>query len=476
MKHSFFSIASGSLAEIFNFDFAVAAAFVAFALWTIIAIFVAFLKPPKKGSGRLVFATIVNVIVTIAALLVTAAVVLEKYEFASVTSLIPSGALHDAVARIITIGSYEIYSYCLYALAALAFFNFVLTLARAKRRDYPTPVAPAEDDGYVLVDDGLEQPAAETEQIQANADGSEAVEIVEQAETEEVEIVAEPAETVEKEVAEPIEEEPVQEETNEEKAETEVVEEIAPETAEEVAPETAEETEERLEETEKEIEKSEPEVEHEKLARKRIRDVGSLLSRLDDIFDESEEAAETEPTKEQDTEVEQRKPIIERSEPIAMSATPEPIVEPEVKVEKVETKKVETEKGEAVEDVLARILGAGAPTVKAPEVKAAQKPIKKAKPIVREPKKEIEETKEIALEPETTDAEEAAPEREEIIAAPATEEKKVAAPEKSGQRRSRRVRTANRAAELFDEYLAEKSDEEKAKLTSAIDSIVVDED
>ena len=430
------------------------------ALWSLVAIVTAFVAPPKRRSVRFGLFTALNVVLSVAGLVYSAVVALEKACVIAVASSIPAdNAFLVAIVDLITLGADRaVFRYALYSATALAVIAFIVTLARARRPQFIGPVAMAKDDGYVLVDDGeapeeteiTDEPTepeterAETEEITDNVTTEE---FVEKPETEETEATDEPEET----------EEP--EETSADNEEVEETEEIGTE---------AEEEEEKPETEEPETEETEPVAENDEedepavpisVARKRIADMGSVLGKLDDLFDNSAFSVE-------------ESAYIGKSE-----EKPAPEPEQEKKEEETERKE-ENSDLDSVENILGRILAATRSTVKpAPSVakpiekKAAEKPKKAVKP-------------EPSVEEIFAEAEENVADDEKEVPQTAEPEKIVvdekiredAAIAKTERKRAGRVRTIGRAAELFDEYLSAQSDEDKKKLAESIDCIVVDKD
>lgn len=434
------------------------------ALWSLVAIVTAFVAPPKRRSVRFGLFTALNVVLSVAGLVYSAVVALEKACVIAVASSIPAdNAFLVAIVDLITLGADRaVFRYALYSATALAVIAFIVTLARARRPQFIGPVAMAKDDGYVLVDDGeapeeteiTDEPTepeteqAETEEITDNVTTEEFVE-----EPETADEIKETDETEEKEETE----EP--EETSTDDEEVEETEEIGTE---------AEEEEEKPETEEPETEETEPVAENDEedepavpisVARKRIADMGSVLGKLDDLFDNSAFSVE-------------ESAYIGKSE-----EKPAPEPEQEKKEEETERKE-ENSDLDSVENILGRILAATRSTVKpAPSVakpiekKAAEKPKKAVKP---EPSVEeiLAEAEEHVADDEKEVPQTAEPEKI-VVDEKIREDAAIA---KTERKRAGRVRTIGRAAELFDEYLSAQSDEDKKKLAESIDCIVVDKD
>ncbi|MFR6640348.1 MAG: hypothetical protein ACLUSP_02545 [Christensenellales bacterium] len=128
----------------------------AFALWSLVAIITAFAAAPRRKSVRLALFTVINVIISVVLIAYSAVVALEKAGVIAVASSVPTdNAFLSAVVNLITLGAeHELFEYGLYGSAVLAVVALVLTLARARRQQFISPVAKAKDDGYVVVDDG----------------------------------------------------------------------------------------------------------------------------------------------------------------------------------------------------------------------------------------------------------------------------------------------------------------------------------
>lgn len=432
------------------------------ALWSLVAIVTAFVAPPKRRSVRFGLFTALNVVLSVAGLVYSAVVALEKACVIAVASSIPAdNAFLVAIVDLITLGADRaVFRYALYSATALAVIAFIVTLARARRPQFIGPVAMAKDDGYVLVDDGEApgeteitdeptEPEAEQAETEEITDNVTTEEFVEEPETEETEATDEPEEKEETE-------EP--EETSTDNEEVEETEEIGTEAEEEEKPETEEPETEETEPVAENDEEDEPAVPI-SVARKRIADMGSVLGKLDDLFDNSAFSVE-------------ESAYIGKSEE---KSAPEP--EQEKKEEETERKE-ENSDLDSVENILGRILAATRSTVKpAPSVakpiekKAAEKPKKAVKP-------------EPSVEEIFAEAEENVADDEKEVPQTAEPEKIVvdekiredAAIAKTERKRAGRVRTIGRAAELFDEYLSAQSDEDKKKLAESIDCIVVDKD
>lgn len=439
------------------------------ALWSLVAIVTAFVAPPKRRSVRFGLFTALNVVLSVAGLVYSAVVALEKACVIAVASSIPAdNAFLVAIVDLITLGADRaVFRYALYSATALAVIAFIVTLARARRPQFIGPVAMAKDDGYVLVDDGespeeteiTDEPTepeterAETEEITDNVTTEEFVE-----EPETADEIKETDETEEKEETEEPEETSTDEEVEETEEAVEETEEIGTEAEEEEKPETEEPETEETEPVAENDEEDEPAVPI-SVARKRIADMGSVLGKLDDLFDNSAFSVE-------------ESAYIGKSE-----EKPAPEPEQEKKEEETERKE-ENSDLDSVENILGRILAATRSTVKpAPSVakpiekKAAEKPKKAVKP-------------EPSVEEIFAEAEENVADDEKEVPQTAEPEKIVvdekiredAAIAKTERKRAGRVRTIGRAAELFDEYLSAQSDEDKKKLAESIDCIVVDKD
>lgn len=433
------------------------------ALWSLVAIVTAFVAPPKRRSVRFGLFTALNVVLSVAGLVYSAVVALEKACVIAVASSIPAdNAFLVAIVDLITLGADRaVFRYALYSATALAVIAFIVTLARARRPQFIGPVAMAKDDGYVLVDDGEapEETEITNEPTEPETERAETEEITDNVTTEE--FVEEPETADEIKDTDETEETEEPEETSADNEEVEETEEIGTE---------AEEEEEKPETEEPETEENEPEPVAENdeedepavpisVARKRIADMGSVLGKLDDLFDNSAFSVE-------------ESAYIGKSE-----EKPAPEPEPEKKEEETERKE-ENSDPDSVENILGRILAATRSTVKpAPSVakpiekKAAEKPKKAVKP-------------EPSVEEIFAEAEENVADDEKEVPQTAEPEKIVvdekiredAAIAKTERKRAGRVRTIGRAAELFDEYLSAQSDEDKKKLAESIDCIVVDKD
>lgn len=441
------------------------------ALWSLVAIVTAFVAPPKRRSVRFGLFTALNVVLSVAGLVYSAVVALEKACVIAVASSIPAdNAFLVAIVDLITLGADRaVFRYALYSATALAVIAFIVTLARARRPQFIGPVAMAKDDGYVLVDDGEtpEETEITDEPTEPETERAETEEITDNVTTEE--FVEEP-ETAD-EIKDTDETEETEEEPEETSADNEEVEEDeeaveTPEETEEIGTEAEEE--EKPETEEPETEETEPVAENDEedepavpisVARKRIADMGSVLGKLDDLFDNSAFSVE-------------ESAYIGKSE-----EKPAPEPEQEKKEEETERKE-ENSDPDSVENILGRILAATRSTVKpAPSVakpiekKAAEKPKKAVKP-------------EPSVEEIFAEAEENVADDEKEVPQTAEPEKIVvdekiredAAIAKTERKRAGRVRTIGRAAELFDEYLSAQSDEDKKKLAESIDCIVVDKD
>lgn len=438
------------------------------ALWSLVAIVTAFAAPPKRRSVRFGLFTALNVVFAVTGLVYSAVATLEKTGVVAIASSIPAdNAFFVAIIDLIKLGTERsVFGYALYAATALAVIAFIVTLARARRPQFVGPVAKAKDDGYVLVDDGetpdgteVSDEATEHETDQAGTEEVADNETTEKS-GEEPEVVEEAGETVETEEGkekteeittdgEHIEESEVGEESK--------IEEIA-------VPETTEREEStELAESEIEANGTDPDTENAEddepavpisLARKRIADMGSVLGKLDDLFDNPAVGF----GESSYTGKDENKPA------------PEP-----------EKKKEASERGEdnsdpdSVENILGRILASTRSTVKpAPSV---SKPI--GKKVSEKPKRTVK--------PESAPAEEksVADEEKEISQTKESDPEKVVVDEKireeaalarAEHKRAGRVRTIGRAAELFDEYLSAQSEEDKKKLAESIDCIVADKD
>lgn len=438
------------------------------ALWSLVAIVTAFVAPPKRRSVRFGLFTALNVVLSVAGLVYSAVVALEKACVIAVASSIPAdNAFLVAIVDLITLGADRaVFRYALYSATALAVIAFIVTLARARRPQFIGPVAMAKDDGYVLVDDGEapEETEITDEPTEPETERAETEEITDNVTTEE--FVEEPETADEIKETDETEETEEPEETSTDNEEVEETEEAVEET-EEIGTE-AEEEEEKPETEEPETEETEPVAENDEedepavpisVARKRIADMGSVLGKLDDLFDNSAFSVE-------------ESAYIGKSE-----EKPAPEPEQEKKEEETERKE-ENSDLDSVENILGRILAATRSTVKpAPSVakpiekKAAEKPKKAVKP-------------EPSVEEIFAEAEENIADDEKEVPQTAEPEKIVvdekiredAAIAKTERKRAGRVRTIGRAAELFDEYLSAQSDEDKKKLAESIDCIVVDKD
>lgn len=429
----------------------------AFALWSLVAIITAFAAAPRRKSVRLALFTVINVIISVVLIAYSAVVALEKAGVIAVASSVPTdNAFLSAVVNLITLGAeHELFEYGLYGSAVLAVVALVLTLARARRQQFISPVAKAKDDGYVVVDDG----AIET------TPGSEPAE--EEPTVSEPGLSATPVPDEEPETEEDVKEN--EDETEELEAENESREEAelaesgteTPETGKpDEAPEVADNADEEDEESAIPV----------SVAEKRIADMGSVLGKLDDLFTLSAADADgsayigSEAKREQSAPPDIPAPAPEKNKISEIGTAPEA--------------GIKTEKGnedpDSVENILSRILGSTGGRVKpAPRVVAEGKTAAKKKD------EKIEVTAEV--KPEVADPE---PAPEPVAQKP--EPKKTESPivtesvisdaavDKTEARRARRVRTIGRAAELFDEYLSAQSDDEKKKLTDSIDCIVVD--
>ena len=430
------------------------------ALWSLVAIVTAFVAPPKRRSVRFGLFTALNVVLSVAGLVYSAVVALEKACVIAVASSIPAdNAFLVAIVDLITLGADRaVFRYALYSATALAVIAFIVTLARARRPQFIGPVAMAKDDGYVLVDDGEapEETEITDEPTEPETERAETEEITDNVTTEE--FVEEPETADEIKETDETEETEEPEETSADNEEVEETEEIGTEAEEEEKPETEEPETEETEPVAENDEEDEPAVPI-SVARKRIADMGSVLGKLDDLFDNSAFSVE-------------ESAYIGKSE-----EKPAPEPEQEKKEEETERKE-ENSDLDSVENILGRILAATRSTVKpAPSVakpiekKAAEKPKKAVKP-------------EPAVEEIFAEAEENVADDEKEVPQTAEPEKIVvdekiredAAIAKTERKRAGRVRTIGRAAELFDEYLSAQSDEDKKKLAESIDCIVVDKD
>lgn len=430
------------------------------ALWSLVAIVTAFVAPPKRRSVRFGLFTALNVVLSVAGLVYSAVVALEKACVIAVASSIPAdNAFLVAIVDLITLGADRaVFRYALYSATALAVIAFIVTLARARRPQFIGPVAMAKDDGYVLVDDGEapEETEITDEPTEPETERAETEEITDNVTTEE--FVEEPETADEIKETDETEETEEPEETSTDNEEVEETEEIGTEADEEEKPETEEPETEETEPVAENDEEDEPAVPI-SVARKRIADMGSVLGKLDDLFDNSAFSVE-------------ESAYIGKSE-----EKPAPEPEQEKKEEETE-RKDENSDLDSVENILGRILAATRSTVKpAPSVakpiekKAAEKPKKAVKP-------------EPSVEEIFAEAEENVADDEKEVPQTAEPEKIVvdekiredAAIAKTERKRAGRVRTIGRAAELFDEYLSAQSDEDKKKLAESIDCIVVDKD
>ena len=433
------------------------------ALWSLVAIVTAFVAPPKRRSVRFGLFTALNVVLSVAGLVYSAVVALEKACVIAVASSIPAdNAFLVAIVDLITLGADRaVFRYALYSATALAVIAFIVTLARARRPQFIGPVAMAKDDGYVLVDDGEapEETEITDEPTEPETERAETEEITDNVTTEEFVEEPETADEIkETDETEETEETEEPEETSADNEEVEETEEIGTEAEEEEKPETEE----------PETEENEPVAEHDEedepavpisVARKRIADMGSVLGKLDDLFDNSTFSVE-------------ESAYIGKSE-----EKPAPEPEQEKKEEETERQE-ESSDPDSVENILGRILAATRSTVKpAPSVakpiekKAAEKPKKAVKP---EPSVEeiLAEAEEHVADDEKEVPQTAEPEKI-VVDEKIREDAAIA---KTERKRAGRVRTIGRAAELFDEYLSAQSDEDKKKLAESIDCIVVDKD
>lgn len=433
------------------------------ALWSLVAIVTAFVAPPKRRSVRFGLFTALNVVLSVAGLVYSAVVALEKACVIAVASSIPAdNAFLVAIVDLITLGADRaVFRYALYSATALAVIAFIVTLARARRPQFIGPVAMAKDDGYVLVDDGEapEETEITDEPTEPETERAETEEITDNVTTEEFVEEPETADEIkETDETEETEETEEPEETSADNEEVEETEEIGTEAEEEEKPEIEEPETEETEPVAENDEEDEPAVPI-SVARKRIADMGSVLGKLDDLFDNSAFSVE-------------ESAYIGKSE-----EKPAPEPEQEKKEEETE-RKDENSDLDSVENILGRILAATRSTVKpAPSVakpiekKAAEKPKKAVKP-------------EPSVEEIFAEAEEHVADDEKEVPQTAEPEKIVvdekiredAAIAKTERKRAGRVRTIGRAAELFDEYLSAQSDEDKKKLAESIDCIVVDKD
>lgn len=430
------------------------------ALWSLVAIVTAFVAPPKRRSVRFGLFTALNVVLSVAGLVYSAVVALEKACVIAVASSIPAdNAFLVAIVDLITLGADRaVFRYALYSATALAVIAFIVTLARARRPQFIGPVAMAKDDGYVLVDDGEspEETEITDEPTEPETERAETEEITDNVTTEE--FVEEPETADEIKETDETEETEEPEETSADNEEVEETEEIGTEAEEEEKPETEEPETEETEPVAENDEEDEPAVPI-SVARKRIADMGSVLGKLDDLFDNSAFSVE-------------ESAYIGKSE-----EKPAPEPEQEKKEEETE-RKDENSDLDSVENILGRILAATRSTVKpAPSVakpiekKAAEKPKKAVKP---EPSVEeiLAEAEEHVADDEKEVPQTAEPEKI-VVDEKIREDAAIA---KTERKRAGRVRTIGRAAELFDEYLSAQSDEDKKKLAESIDCIVVDKD
>lgn len=430
------------------------------ALWSLVAIVTAFVAPPKRRSVRFGLFTALNVVLSVAGLVYSAVVALEKACVIAVASSIPAdNAFLVAIVDLITLGADRaVFRYALYSATAIAVIAFIVTLARARRPQFIGPVAMAKDDGYVLVDDGEapEETEITDEPAEPETERAETEEITDNVTTEE--FVEEPETADEIKETDETEETEEPEETSTDNEEVEETEEIGTEAEEEEKPETEEPETEETEPVAENDEEDEPAVPI-SVARKRIADMGSVLGKLDDLFDNSAFSVE-------------ESAYIGKSE-----EKPAPEPEQEKKEEETE-RKDENSDLDSVENILGRILAATRSTVKpAPSVakpiekKAAEKPKKAVKP---EPSVEeiLAEAEEHVADDEKEVPQTAEPEKI-VVDEKIREDAAIA---KTERKRAGRVRTIGRAAELFDEYLSAQSDEDKKKLAESIDCIVVDKD
>ncbi len=433
------------------------------ALWSLVAIVTAFVAPPKRRSVRFGLFTALNVVLSVAGLVYSAVVALEKACVIAVASSIPAdNAFLVAIVDLITLGADRaVFRYALYSATALAVIAFIVTLARARRPQFIGPVAMAKDDGYVLVDDGEapEETEITDEPTEPETERAETEEITDNVTTEEFVEEPETADEIkETDETEETEETEEPEETSADNEEVEETEEIGTEAEEEEKPETEEPETEENEPVAENDEEDEPAVPI-SVARKRIADMGSVLGKLDDLFDNSTFSVE-------------ESAYIGKSE-----EKPAPEPEQEKKEEETERQE-ESSDPDSVENILGRILAATRSTVKpAPSVakpiekKAAEKPKKAVKP---EPSVEeiLAEAEEHVADDEKEVPQTAEPEKI-VVDEKIREDAAIA---KTERKRAGRVRTIGRAAELFDEYLSAQSDEDKKKLAESIDCIVVDKD
>lgn len=433
------------------------------ALWSLVAIVTAFVAPPKRRSVRFGLFTALNVVLSVAGLVYSAVVALEKACVIAVASSIPAdNAFLVAIVDLITLGADRaVFRYALYSATALAVIAFIVTLARARRPQFIGPVAMAKDDGYVLVDDGEapEETEITDEPTEPETERAETEEITDNVTTEEFVEEPETADEIkETDETEETEETEEPEETSADNEEVEETEEIGTEAEEEEKPETEEPETEENEPVAENDEEDEPAVPI-SVARKRIADMGSVLGKLDDLFDNSTFSVE-------------ESAYIGKSE-----EKPAPEPEQEKKEEETERQE-ESSDPDSVENILGRILAATRSTVKpAPSVakpiekKAAEKPKKAVKP---EPSVEeiLAEAEENVADDEKEVPQTAEPEKI-VVDEKIREDAAIA---KTERKRAGRVRTIGRAAELFDEYLSAQSDEDKKKLAESIDCIVVDKD
>lgn len=433
------------------------------ALWSLVAIVTAFVAPPKRRSVRFGLFTALNVVLSVAGLVYSAVVALEKACVIAVASSIPAdNAFLVAIVDLITLGADRaVFRYALYSATALAVIAFIVTLARARRPQFIGPVAMAKDDGYVLVDDGEapEETEITDEPTEPETERAETEEITDNVTTEEFVEEPETADEIkETDETEETEETEEPEETSADNEEVEETEEIGTEAEEEEKPETEEPETEETEPVAENDEEDEPAVPI-SVARKRIADMGSVLGKLDDLFDNSAFSVE-------------ESAYIGKSE-----EKPAPEPEQEKKEEEPERQE-ESSDPDSVENILGRILASTRSTVKpAPSV---AKPIEKK--TAEKPKKAVKP--EPSVEEILAEAEEHVADDEKEVPQTAEPEKIVvdekiredAAIAKTERKRAGRVRTIGRAAELFDEYLSAQSDEDKKKLAESIDCIVVDKD
>ncbi len=239
------------------------------ALWSLVAIVTAFVAPPKRRSVRFGLFTALNVVLSVAGLVYSAVVALEKACVIAVASSIPAdNAFLVAIVDLITLGADRaVFRYALYSATALAVIAFIVTLARARRPQFIGPVAMAKDDGYVLVDDGEapEETEITDEPTEPETERAETEEITDNVTTEEFVEEPETADEIkETDETEETEETEEPEETSADNEEVEETEEIGTEAEEEEKPETEEPETEENEPVAENDEEDEPDFGREK--------------------------------------------------------------------------------------------------------------------------------------------------------------------------------------------------------------------